>query len=122
MSRYDQSQPPVDALHPASFGPGVVRRESRCAEEGLLESEVQHRLEELDDAVFAALRGDAAALDRSGKLWRQMVREIEAPLLDESRSQYLRHAEKVWTECQANTLESLPRAFAAIEVMTLLTD
>lgn len=84
--------------------------------------EVIRRLEELDDNVFAALDGDAAALDRSLRLWHAVTAELEPEDVAESREQYLRRAETVWNESRSDPVGSLPRAFAAIEVMTLLAD
>ncbi len=87
-----------------------------------LPEEVVRRLEELDDSMFAALEGDAAALDRSVQLWHAVAAEFEPQVVAESREQYLRRAEAVWNESRVDPVGSLPRAFAAIEVMHLLAD
>lgn len=84
--------------------------------------EVIRRLEELDDNMFAALEGDGAALDRSIHMWHAVATEFEPEVVAESREQYLRRAETVWNESRVDPVSSLPRAFAAIEVMNLLAD
>ena len=109
-----------------SLTPGQSRACVSCdssqvsAEE--LPDEVVKRLEELDDSVFAALEGDAEALDRSVQLWRAVTSEFEPEVVAETREQYLRRAETVWHESRNDPVDSLPKAFAAIEVMNLLAD
>lgn len=83
---------------------------------------VLERLEELDDTIFAALEGDAEALDRSRILWSDVRREIDEPLLAESRAQYARHARNIWDASRSNPEESLARAFAALEVLGLVDE
>jgi hypothetical protein len=80
------------------------------------------RLEALDDAVFAALEGDPVALDRSQALWTDATRVVDARLLAESRAQYARHAQTVWDASRNSPVDSLGRAFAALEVLGLLGD
>jgi hypothetical protein len=80
------------------------------------------RLEELDDAIFAALDGDADALDRSRVLWSDATREVDAPLLAESQAQYARQARLVWDASRGNPEDSLARTFAALEVLGLVAD
>lgn len=80
------------------------------------------RLEELDDAIFAALEGDAEALDRSYRVWSHAVRDVDALLLAESQAQYARHARQVWNASRRRPEESLPRAFAALEVLCMVDD
>lgn len=80
------------------------------------------RLEELDDAIFDALQGDAEALDRSRKLWSTVARDVEAPLVAESGAQYARQARSVWDATHSSPERSLARAFAALEVLGLVED
>ncbi len=80
------------------------------------------QLEELDDTIFAALEGDAAALDRSRQLWTAARREVATPLIEESQEQYAKRALMVWDASRSRPEESLTRAFAALEVLGLLAD
>lgn len=80
------------------------------------------RLEELDDTIFAALDGDAEALDRSRTLWTSISREVDAPLVAESGAQYVRQARTVWDASRSDPEQSLARAFAALEVLGLVGD
>lgn len=80
------------------------------------------RLEELDDAIFAALQGDPEALDRSRKLWRGVAREVAAPLVAESGAHYARQARTVWDATHSSPERSLARAFAALEVLGLIEE
>lgn len=80
------------------------------------------RLEELDDMVFAALDGDADALDRAHELWPNVARELDPPLVAESQAQYARHARSVWDASRSNPEASLTRAFAALEVLGLVAE
>lgn len=93
-----------------------------CADGHAIESDVLDLLEELDDAIFAALDGDAEALDRSLALWRSARDGIHRPLVEESRRQYTRRAESIWQASQTNPGESLAQAFAAQEVLGLVSE
>lgn len=57
-------------------------------------------LERLDDTVFEAIAGKPGALDALRLLWPTVLAQLDESLLDESREQYVRHALKVWRECQ----------------------
>ncbi|MEM6798804.1 MAG: hypothetical protein AAF589_04750 [Planctomycetota bacterium] len=93
-----------------------------CADGRLIEESDLQKLEELDDAVFAALDGDAQALDRSGWLWRRLQREAPPALLDESREQYIRRAESVFARYHDEPHDALAPAFAALEVLALMAE
>ena len=81
------------------------------------------RLEELDDMVFAALDGNADALDRElTNCGRTSPRELDPPLVAESQAQYARHARSVWDASRSNPEASLTRAFAALEVLGLVAE
>lgn len=82
---------------------------------------VQDLLESLDDAMFAALAGDAAALELAPELWRQAVTLLERELVEESREQYLRYAAEVTWPSQAPAGRVSAAAFAAQELVDLLT-
>jgi len=83
--------------------------------------EVRELLEELDDAVFAAIAGSEPDLDRAKKLWPKALREIESELVEESREQYLRFAVEAARKLDERDSHSPENAIAAIEVITLLT-
>jgi hypothetical protein len=80
------------------------------------------RLERLDDTVFAALSGDAAALEAVRKQWREASRAIDAALLDETREHYLDRARSRWRRSQESPSDRLTLGFAALEVLALLDD
>jgi hypothetical protein len=78
------------------------------------------RLERLDDTVFAALAGDAGALERLREAWREAAVGVEAPLLAETRKHYLDRAKSRWARSQTTAAERLTVGFAALEVLALL--
>lgn len=77
-------------------------------------------IEALDDAVFAALDGDADALDRAPGLWRKTRRLAAGFVLEESRRQYVRRAKSVWRQSRCDPGRRLAAAFAAEEVLGLV--
>lgn len=80
------------------------------------------RMEELDDVVFDALEGDPTALDKTASLWHEVRGEVPLGLLDESREQYIRRAEDIFTRYREQPDETLGNAFAALEILTLMAD
>lgn len=98
----------ADAPNP----PEVSRAETR--------PEVIARLESLDDVIFAAIDGDATALEASAGAWSSAVNELGHDTLEESRRQYLRHAQNVWDALRRQPIQPPHRIFAAIEVIGLL--
>lgn len=78
------------------------------------------RLERLDDTVFAALAGDADALEQFGTAWRDARGAVEAELLDETRRHYLDRARSRWARSQTTPTDRLTVGFAALEVLALL--
>lgn len=80
------------------------------------------RLERLDDTVFAALSGDAGALEAVRKQWREASRAVDAALLDETRRHYVDRARSRWRRSQESLSERLTLGFAALEVLSLLDD
>jgi hypothetical protein len=85
--------------------------------------EVLEKLETLDDAVFDAINGQAAALERLTGLWPALRKELGDELLAESREQYLRFAISVWEECvQGSEIRDPTRAVQAMEVLCVLFD
>lgn len=53
---------------------------------------VLEQLERLDDALFAALAGDEAALREFSRLWDEAAESAPTELLEDSRKHYVRHA------------------------------
>jgi hypothetical protein len=84
-------------------------------------SETVGRLELLDDLVFEAIAGKPGALEQLRQTWPGLLKELGPDLLDESRSQYLRHAMNVWKDCiVAEEIRNPVLALAAIDVIHVL--
>lgn len=77
-------------------------------------------LEELDDVVFQAIRGDAASLEQARILWPQVVEKIGWELVEESREQYLRYSTDLARRLEHQEIRDPQRALAAIEIIELL--
>ena len=85
--------------------------------------QVVARLEALDDAVFEAVQGKAAALADLHKLWPVLKTELGEALLAESREQYIRYALSLWQEPATIEGDQDPaRAVNALEVLCVLFD
>ena len=97
-----------------------------CAPSQLLDADspdVLARLEALDDAVFDAVQGKAAALANLHKLWPALKIELGEALLAESREQYIRYALSIWREPADSQGNHDPtRAVHALEVLCVLFD
>lgn len=79
------------------------------------------KLSELDDVVFEAIAGRAAALDRLRTLWPQATSAVGPRLAEESREAYLRHAMAKWRECAEADANRNPRlAVTLMEVLAIL--
>jgi hypothetical protein len=130
MSDSSQPQPDsterrADAAHLGSerplsarleFDEPAVQRPPGRAHEPAVE-----RLELLDDLVFEAIAGKPGALEQLQLRWPQTLAELGHEMVDESRSQYLRHAISVWQDCIEAEQMSNPRlAVAAIGVISIL--
>ena len=81
---------------------------------------VIERLERLDDVVFAALSGDADALNEAPARWREALRTISPELLETTRAEYLRRAGTQWNESIRSPAARLTKGFAALEILDLL--
>lgn len=77
-------------------------------------------LEELDDVIFSAVRGDARALEKAQQLWPQVVEAIGWELIEESREQYLRFAIDVSQREATNKTRTAEHAVAVLEIISLL--
>ena len=85
--------------------------------------EVVSRLEALDNAVFEAIQGKAAALGELHALWPALKVELGDALVAESCEQYIRYALSVWQGPANIEGERDPRrAVHALEVLCVLFD
>lgn len=80
------------------------------------------QLEQLDDAVFSALNGDASALEESARLYPEVAGSTPSDLIDESRRQYIRQAEQIVQDYRIAPNEDLGKTFAALEILFLVAD
>jgi hypothetical protein len=80
------------------------------------------QLESLDDVIFAAIDGDPAALQESGTAWQRAVEELGQDTIEETRRQYLRHAQSVWENLRRQKTQPPHKIFAAIEIIGLLVN
>ena len=87
-----------------------------------LEADVNAHLEWLDDLMFAAIDGDAAALEAAADAWKAARKELGKDVIEESRRQYLRRAQTVWHELRTQPNHPPHKVFAAIEIISLLAD
>jgi hypothetical protein len=87
-----------------------------------LSAEVVSHLEELDDVIFAAIDGDQAALQASPAAWHRAVKTLGHDAVEETRRQYLRHAQSVWEELRHQSIQPPHKIFAAIEIIGLLVN
>jgi len=79
---------------------------------------VLEKLERLDDLVFDAIAGKAAALEQLKQIWPQLCEELEDPLLAESREHYLRHA--LWAWEQSGRDDGTRNPNAAVQLLEVL--
>ena len=85
--------------------------------------EVVEKLEALDDAVYDAIHGQPAALERLQALWPATLTHLGEQFLAESREQYLRYALTIWENCMdAQGVHDPARAVQALEVLCVLFD
>lgn len=80
------------------------------------------QLELLDDVIFAAIDGDPAALQESPRAWQQAISELGHDTIEETRRQYLRHAQSVWENLRQQQVQPPHKIFAAIEIIGLLVN
>jgi hypothetical protein len=78
------------------------------------------QLEWLDDLMFAAIDGDPVALDCAAEAWKKTREQLGDPALEETRLQYLRHAQTVWHALRREPNHPPHKIFAAIEIISLL--
>ena len=78
------------------------------------------RLEWLDDLMFAAIEGDPIALDHAADAWHKVRSELGDSATEETRLQYMRHAQTVWHSLRGEPNHPPHKVFAAIEIISLL--
>ena len=85
--------------------------------------EVLEKLEALDDAVYDAIHGHPAALERLQALWPATLVQLGEQFVADSREQYLRYALTIWENCvDAQGVHDPARAVQALEVLCVLFD
>jgi len=84
-------------------------------------SEVRKLLEQLDDVIYAAIGGSAAALEQARTLWPQTREAIGWRRVEDSRNEYLRYAIAVSRELDSASPRTPERMLASLEVISLLT-
>jgi hypothetical protein len=85
--------------------------------------EVLEKLEALDDAVYDAIHGQPAALERLQALWPAALAQLGEQFVADSREQYLRYALTIWENCvDAKGVHDPARAVQALEVLCVLFD
>jgi hypothetical protein len=115
-SAHDNMEPSISHRH--AHGPPPAANWSR--EE--TRPDVIAHLEALDDVIFAAIDGDPAALQGAGQAWQQAIAELGSDAIEETRRQYLRHAQGVWESLRHQEAQPPHKIFAAIEVIGLLVN
>jgi hypothetical protein len=104
-------------------GPPVDDEPSPATTLGSQNPRIVERLELLDDTVFEAIAGKPGALERLRQLWPEVLRELGPDLLEESRSQYLRHAMSIWrSTIEGDEVRNPQVAIAVMDVICLLID
>ena len=84
---------------------------------------VLDKLEHLDDLVYDAVAGKAAAMDDLRAFWPQVRDDLGDQLLAESQEQYLRYALSTWVGCvEAEAVRDPSRAIQSLEVLCVLFD
>lgn len=82
--------------------------------------EVRELLEELDDAIFAAIAGSEQQLNEARNLWPRALAQLNTDLIEESREHYLEFALEVLQRLQNNEPWSLENTLTAIELIEFL--
>lgn len=111
--------PTRHTIHPPAAGPAWTPNVVTAEGQRIPIESLEH-LEQLDDTVFAALSGDALALDAAAMAWRNASETIEPTLLDETRRHYVRRARSRWRHAKQRPREQLAVGFAALEILRLL--
>ena len=108
-----QRRPPTQQIRADRFGQYGVNT-------GDAHADVNAQLEWLDDLMFAAIDGDPAALQEAADAWKKALAELGTDVVEESRHQYLRRAQSVWSALRHQPNHPPHKVFAAIEMISLL--
>jgi len=85
--------------------------------------EVLEKLEHLDDLVYDAIAGKAAAMDELRTFWPRVRDELGDQMLAESQEQYLRYALSAWVGCmEEEAVRNPSQAIQSLEVLCVLFD
>jgi len=79
------------------------------------------QLEDLDDTIFGAVNGDPKALAMAENQWFALAHVADDALVEESREQYLRYANHVWTASRIGGNVGPDQVTAALEIIALLS-
>jgi hypothetical protein len=112
---------PGQAVGTAAFQSRGVSNPATAGGEELRPEVIDH-LEALDDVIFAAIDGDQSALQHSAAAWHRAVKTLGHDTIEETRRQYLRHAQSVWEELRHQSVQPPHKIFAAIEIIGLLVN
>jgi hypothetical protein len=110
----------AEPVHPHRFSRTPMPSTHWAREE--TRPDVIARLEALDDVIFAAIDGDPGALQESEEAWHRAVNELGHDAIEETRRQYLRHAQGVWESLRQKQMQPPHKIFAAIEIIGLLVN
>lgn len=128
MDRLTHFHPPTtpdetlaDSVHSVIDVHEVLGQEEETGSSVLNQQEL-NQLEQLDDAIFGALKGDAQSLDQAAPRWRDAAAIVDRELLEESRRQYVRRAQAAWKRSQRQPAKRLPLGYAALEILGLLDE
>jgi hypothetical protein len=112
---------PGHAVSTAAFPSRGASNPATTGGEELRPDVIDH-LEALDDVIFAAIDGDQSALQHSAAAWHRAVKTLGHDTIEETRRQYLRHAQSVWEELRHQSVQPPHKIFAAIEIIGLLVN
>jgi hypothetical protein len=113
MLQTGKGRPPKNDSHGGLMLAGVATDPDLLA--------VHELLELLDDAMFAALDGDAAAGKRASELWQRATLNLHGELLEESREHYLSFAADALRDAEVDGVRDTGRALASSAVIEMLT-
>ena len=111
---------PASAAAPKQSGAALVWPHPHRSYHTETELDPIARLEWLDDLIFAAIDGDPIALDCAAEAWNKTRHELGETALEETRLQYMRHAQTVWHSLRNQPNHPPHKVFAAIEIISLL--
>jgi hypothetical protein len=117
--RADAAHPCRDRSVTSQLGMGELSPSLQPVTPGF--TAILDRLEVLDDLVFESIAGKPGAIEQLRLVWPATLKQLGPELLEESRSQYLRHAMSVWKDCLASEeIHNPSLAVAAIDVINVL--